>query len=135
MAEFWKSRKIKANKEYKCIYCDKKINRNELYYRESGRADDRFQDYCLCLRCKWLIEELNPDDEYLGNLDNALMELDLLSCPHCGAYGASEREYSRSGTKIECECSNCGKTWGQDISIEGISKHLEKVREDELKDL
>lgn len=65
---FWNSIERKARKEHSCIYCGKTIEKGETYSRESGTFEGEFNDYCLCLRCVWLINSFETDNEYLADL-------------------------------------------------------------------
>lgn len=119
---FWNSVKRKARKEHRCIYCSKIIKKGEEYSRESGTFEGDFQDYCLCLRCLWLIENFARDEEYLSDMWETLFNNDLVSCPSCGGSNLREYEARDNYQKLNCECDNCDEEWVADLSIEGLKE-------------
>lgn len=117
---FWNSREHKARKEHTCIYCNKTIEVGESYSRESGLYEGEFNDYCLCLRCLWLINNYAREDDYLTDMRETLFENDLISCPSCGSYSLVEFDEIENYQKAECECNHCYHTWVEDISLENL---------------
>lgn len=118
---FWNSIKRKARKEHKCIYCSKTIEKGETYSRETGTFEEDFYDYCLCLRCAWLIG-IFADEEYLADINETLFENDLIVCPYCSSTNLREYDISKDKMLMDCECDNCDEKWVADLSIEGIKE-------------
>ncbi len=75
---FWNSINRKARKEYNCAYCEKVIQKGEQYSRETGTYGDEILDYCLCLRCRWLIDTFEAENEYMASLFDTLDNNDLV---------------------------------------------------------
>lgn len=48
---FWNSKKVKAKKRHRCLYCGQSIEIGELYSRETGIFEDDFQNFALHLEC------------------------------------------------------------------------------------
>ncbi|OZV10766.1 hypothetical protein CIW83_18275 [Tissierella sp. P1] len=124
---FWNSVKRKARKEHTCKYCGKKIKKGEEYSRETGIYEGDFNDYCLCLRCRFLVDEFEHDD-YLHEFADTLIDNDLMLCPACGTSNLSEWEFTDDMQSCECECDNCGEKWVADLSIEGIKRIITSTR-------
>ena len=123
---FWNSIKRKARKEHSCIYCRKIIAKGEEYSRETGIFDGDFNDYCLCLRCVWLINTFETDKEYLADIWETLINNDLIPCPSCGSNNPRECSMIENKQKVECECDECDEKWVADLSIEGL-KEIKKT--------
>ena len=117
---FWNEDKRKARKEHKCYYCGKIIKKDELYYRETGVYDNEFYDYCLCERCRWIIDKYEEPGEDLSDFLEVIFNNDFLCCPKCGSINMREHEFSQDKMSCECECDNCGNTWVEDLSLEAL---------------
>ena len=119
---FWNSRKYKARKQHTCIYCDKKIIVGEVYHRETGIFENEFNDYCLCERCRWFVDNTKYEDgDELGNLYDTIANYDLVQCPSCGSIKHSKYVFDKERQIIDCACVDCHKEWVADISIKGLS--------------
>lgn len=121
---FWNSVKRKARKEHRCIYCSKIIKKSEEYSRETGTFAGEFNDYCLCLRCLWLIETFASDNEYLADIWETLFNNDLINCPSCGSSNLRDYMMLENYLKMKCECDNCDEKWVADLSVEGLKEIL-----------
>ena len=124
---FWNSIERKARKEHKCIYCGKTIEKGETYSRETGTFEGEFNDYCLCLRCLWLINSFASDEEYLADIYETLFENDLIICPSCSSTNLREYDISNDKMSMNCECDNCDEKWVADLSIEGIKELINRT--------
>ena len=122
---FWNSREQKARKQHKCIYCGKTIQKGEQYNRESGMFDGEFQDYCLCARCRWLIDTFETGEEYLSDIYDTLDNNDLVLCPLCGSRNQRECHISRDRQSMECECDDCDEKWVADLTIAALERMIE----------
>jgi len=122
---FWKSREHKARKVHKCLYCGRTIEVGEIYDRETGVFEGDFNDYCLCLRCLFLVDKYERNGDELGNFYDTLLEQYLMPCPSCDSINLRTHNFSKDKMSCECECGSCGEKWTADLSIEGIKKRLE----------
>lgn len=122
---FWNSIKRKARKEHSCIYCRKTIAKGEEYSRETGTFEGDFNDYCLCLRCAWLIDTFETDNEYLADIWETLFNNDLIPCPSCGSNNLREYDMIENKQEMECECDKCNEKWVADLSIEGLKEIIQ----------
>lgn len=118
---FWNSVERKARKKHNCIYCSKDIVVGEKYSRETGTSGGDFYDYCLCLRCRWLIDTFESESEYLENILSTINNYDLVCCPACGIYSIKGIEMSEDKMSAYCIC-DCGAEWSQDFRIQGIKE-------------
>ncbi len=124
---FWKSVVHKASKEHICIYCGKAIKIGEEYNRETGKTGGEFYDYCLCSRCRWVIDSIDIDhDGELGDFAETLWNYDLIACPSCGSSNLREYDFTDNIQKISCECDDCDEKWIADLSIDGL-KHMAQL--------
>lgn len=123
---FWSSKRHKARKEHYCQYCGKTIAIGEEYDRETGIYEGEFNDYCLCERCKWVIENIDTGSDELGDFNSTIFEYDLASCPSCGSINLREYDFSDDMQTMECECDKCDNTWVADLSITGLSSRLQQ---------
>lgn len=119
---FWTSVNRKARKEHKCAYCEKVIQVGDRYSRETGKYDGEFNNYCLCLRCKWLIDKFEV--EYLEDICFTLSENDLINCPSCGTYDVKYLVISEDKQELNCKCEECGEEWVADLTINGIKESI-----------
>lgn len=119
---FWNSRKHNARKEHQCLYCEKIITIGEIYNRETGIYEGEFNDYCLCERCKWVLENIDNDCDEIGNFYDTLFEFDLIPCPSCGSIEFGDHDMSDDKQTIKCKCKKCNELWNADLSIDGLKQ-------------
>lgn len=118
---FWKSVEHKAQKKHCCELCHKAIQVGEKYSRQTGVVEGDFQDYCLCLRCLWLLKQ-HPGREVIGDIWELLSDYDYISCPNCGAYNYEIEEVDEDIENLTFSCGKCGNWWLENLSLEELKK-------------
>ncbi len=126
---FWRSAIHKARKAHKCIYCGKVIQVGEEYSRQVGVDEGDFHNYCLCLRCLWLVERYDRDG-YLTDIWTTLYNMDFLRCPKCGSYDIEDYCNDDNKQNLDCECYECDEKWVEDISLEGLKRIVQSWRDE-----
>ena len=120
---FWKSVEHKAQKKHCCELCHKAIKVGEKYSRQTGVVEGDFQDYCLCLRCLWLLKQ-NPGREVIGDIWELLSDYDYITCPNCGSYNYEIEEVDEDIEKLTFSCDKCGNWWPENLSLEALKKRV-----------
>lgn len=118
---FWNSRKLKARKEHKCMYCRKGIAIGEMYWRETGTFENDFNDYCLDEICKNAVAKFHDSGDELGWLFDDLTEEGVLECPNCSSSRLKWDRVEPNTHKYHCECRNCCHEWDVEITEEMIT--------------
>ena len=124
---FWNSTLIKKSRTiHRCEYCHAKIGSGQSYYRETGKLNDEFNDYALCLRCRALlisnVSSWNDDNDELGNFDEAFTESGFIKCPECGCTDLLDETYSENMLSVELTCEGCEKIYTVDLSADNLLK-------------
>lgn len=132
---FWNSKEIKKTKKtHYCEYCLTDIPVESHCCNEVGTFEGEFNNYYLCDRCRMFIDHFVyfGSGDALGSFDDELRDTDLLDCPKCKSSN-SNSEYCDDGTSREMECNNCDNVWTVDLSLDGMAKIIETLKEVEDK--
>lgn len=117
---FWNSRKLKARKEHKCLYCGKGIAIGETYWRETGIFEGDFNDYCLDELCNTAVNKFYQSGDELGELFENLTAEGIIECPKCKSDHLDWHRTEHFAHKYNCKCDKCGTEWDIELTEELI---------------
>lgn len=102
----------------------------ELYHRETGIYENEFNDYCLCERCRWVLQNIDNESDELGSFYDSIFEFDLVSCPACDSINLREYDFLDDMQTMECECDDCDTKWTADLSIEELELIISQTKDE-----
>lgn len=100
--EFYSENERKANKDYFCACCGRKIKAGEEYFRETGKWDGEFFSRAIHIQCHMMEAEYRTEAEYEFLWDDIYDYFFDEYCSRCSAADETIAEYGCKNSIFTC---------------------------------